>query len=561
MAQSYRRTKVFISYSHKDAKWLERLRVHLRPLEREHRIEIWDDTRIEPGTKWREEIEEALATSKVAVLLVSADFLASDFIATDELPRLLSAAEKEGAVILPLILSPSRFLRTTGIAQFQAVNDPSKPLISLTRGGQEAVLVKVSEAIEAALNRAAETVPEPPPFVKKSRRIDAAVPSHATVNEHIDLLVKVQFHDSPLLGIEDWPDRQKPASIKQTAAERSLEFPLDRRTSEVGSARLEIRLVAPDFEVRGTARKFVDVPPDRPSELVKFLITAKRSGRCKIDVEVYKDDKTYLGTIPLETNVDGMPAAEPPTVANLVLFVMVKREADELIKMTQDSRGKSVPNGRTKDTQPWYKRTVVIVALIGALGTLAGTIYKVGLPQITDGPSQNVAVRGRVSDTQGRALGGAKVSVEGKGLPPLIYTDSEGVFTVELPSDVKEVKIRVEAEGYDLYNRRVSLSAKNELEEIRLKRHEIEEKAELSGTVVDGNKRPLQGARVTLDDFPGMTPVETSSDGVFNLRDITKRYGQGVRVRVVMEGYLPNPYTEDVVLGAAPPIIELKRKR
>jgi hypothetical protein len=86
-------------------------------------------------------------------------------------------------------------------------------------------------------------------------------------------------------------------------------------------------------------------------------------------------------------------------------------------------------------------------------------------------------------------------------------------------------------------------------------------KADLSGTVLDHNNRPIQGAKVTLDDFPGMPPVETSSDGVFNLRDIPRKYGEGVRVRVTMEGYQPNPYTEDVVLGKTPPIIKLSRKR
>ncbi|HEX8072365.1 MAG TPA: carboxypeptidase-like regulatory domain-containing protein [Pyrinomonadaceae bacterium] len=86
-------------------------------------------------------------------------------------------------------------------------------------------------------------------------------------------------------------------------------------------------------------------------------------------------------------------------------------------------------------------------------------------------------------------------------------------------------------------------------------------KADLSGTVLDQNDRPLQGAKVTLDDLPGMQSVETSSNGVFNLRDIPKPYGAGVRVRVVMAGYQPNPYTEDVVLGKAPPIIKLRRRR
>lgn len=229
---------------------------------------------------------------------------------------------------------------------------------------------------------------------------------------------------------------------------------------------------------------------------------------------------------------------------------------------TQQDTVEPRANGDSEEHLPWYKRSAVIVALIGALVALTGTIIKVVIPKVWPEKSTNISVRGRVSDSQARPLGGAKVSLEGKGLPPLIYTDSEGIFSFYLPDDVREIKIRVEASGYDSYNRRVDVLAKNELEDIRLRpQPKPETEAELSGTVLDGAGRPLQGARVTLDDFPGMPPTETSSDGVFNLRNIPKKYGEGVRVRVVMQDYLPNPYTEDVVLGKAPPVITLKRSR
>ena len=146
-----KRVKVFVSYSHRDKTWLNRLRVHLKPLERDSALDIWDDSNIVAGSRWRDEIDLAIQSAKVAVLMISADFLASDFIISNELPPLLDAAREDGAVIMPLIVSPSRFQSTKTIAQFQAVNDPSRPLISLPRAKQEEILVKMSEDIERAL--------------------------------------------------------------------------------------------------------------------------------------------------------------------------------------------------------------------------------------------------------------------------------------------------------------------------------------------------------------------------------------------------------------------------
>ena len=145
--------KIFISYSHCNRDTLERLRVHLKPLERDDLIDPWDDTRLKTGQLWKDEIKNALATAKVAVLLVSADFLASDFIATEELPPLLAAERARGLIIMPVIVGPCRYTETPGLAQFMSVNDPARPISTMRKPDREAIWVKLAKDIEEAIGR------------------------------------------------------------------------------------------------------------------------------------------------------------------------------------------------------------------------------------------------------------------------------------------------------------------------------------------------------------------------------------------------------------------------
>jgi tetratricopeptide (TPR) repeat protein len=141
------RTKIFVSYSHKDVAHLNKLHIHLARFKQQGLI--WDDTEIRPGAKWHEQIKQALAATKIAILLVSADFLASNFIANEELPNLLKAAESEGTIILSLILSPCVYEDVLG--DFQTVNPNATPLLAMDENQQEQTWVKLHVTVKQYL--------------------------------------------------------------------------------------------------------------------------------------------------------------------------------------------------------------------------------------------------------------------------------------------------------------------------------------------------------------------------------------------------------------------------
>jgi len=124
---------IFISYSHKDEDWKNRLVRHLGVLQSEGHLDIWDDKRIEAGEDWYPEIQNAIDTSSVAILLISADFLTSKFILSEEVPRLLERREKEGLHIFPVIIKPCAWKHVQWLTRMQVRPKDGRPI----SGGSE----------------------------------------------------------------------------------------------------------------------------------------------------------------------------------------------------------------------------------------------------------------------------------------------------------------------------------------------------------------------------------------------------------------------------------------
>jgi hypothetical protein len=122
------------------------LLVHLKAAKLNSMVDWWDDTQIKPGERWYDEIKKAIASARVVILLVSVDYLASEFLFNNELPALLTASEEEGVTILPVILGPCLF-HHTALARFRSVNDPAIPLSKMTKHEKDEVWTTVVETI------------------------------------------------------------------------------------------------------------------------------------------------------------------------------------------------------------------------------------------------------------------------------------------------------------------------------------------------------------------------------------------------------------------------------
>lgn len=141
---------LFISYSHADKKWRDELLKYLKGLE-EQDIALWSDLDIKASAQWRDEIDRALTDARAALLIISQDFLASDFISQKELPSLLKKAETGGLKIFWVPVEPST-VHKTPIYDFQsAVDDPDVPLAKLRRTARKEQLVRIYERIAEAI--------------------------------------------------------------------------------------------------------------------------------------------------------------------------------------------------------------------------------------------------------------------------------------------------------------------------------------------------------------------------------------------------------------------------
>jgi hypothetical protein len=120
---------VFISYSHRDEPYREELEKHLSLLRRSDAIRSWHDRRIGAGDEWKAVIDEHLDRARIILLLVSVDFINSDYCYDDELKRALQRRAAGEAVVIPIILRQCEgWQKNTPFGALQALPRDGKPI-------------------------------------------------------------------------------------------------------------------------------------------------------------------------------------------------------------------------------------------------------------------------------------------------------------------------------------------------------------------------------------------------------------------------------------------------
>ena len=142
--------KVFYSFCHKDERLRSEMESHLKILERRLLISSWHDRLIRPGDKWANEIDENLESADIILLLVSADFIASEYCYSKEMDRALERQKAGDALVIPVILRDCNW-KNAPFGNLQGLPKNFKPIKKWT--DRDSAWRNVSEGIEDAVKR------------------------------------------------------------------------------------------------------------------------------------------------------------------------------------------------------------------------------------------------------------------------------------------------------------------------------------------------------------------------------------------------------------------------
>jgi TIR domain len=175
--------KLFCSYSHRDEPLRDELAKHLKPIERQGLVRSWHDREIGAGDLWKDAIDRNLQEADIILLLISADFLASDYCFDIEMKNALERHAAGAALVIPVILRPVDW-RATPFGKLQALPKDGKPVTTF-------------ENLDSALEQVAQGIRKAIEGLQKARDVPiarpqtAALPIPALPAANLDPIVKL----------------------------------------------------------------------------------------------------------------------------------------------------------------------------------------------------------------------------------------------------------------------------------------------------------------------------------------------------------------------------------
>jgi len=175
---------IFISHSRKDKAWADRLRLHLGVFD--DSVDVWQDSSIRPGDNWMASIREAISNADAAILLISPDYLASEFVTEAEIPNLLKTSKKGTMMIMPVMVRPTHIPPDHPIYQYQFANSPDQPLSGLSESAQDQVFARIASIIGEAARKPVSRKLEPKTSASLADEIAAKVAELLATNRTDD---------------------------------------------------------------------------------------------------------------------------------------------------------------------------------------------------------------------------------------------------------------------------------------------------------------------------------------------------------------------------------------
>jgi hypothetical protein len=166
--------RIFVSYARADERWKDLVCKHLDAVgeHEEHKLPVWQDGEIRAGDEWHEAIQGALRQARIALMLLSTDFLTSEYVKRYELFTLLERCAADGLRVIPVAVSPCALSTYPSLARLQVRPDPRKTLSEMSKGARERALVQLANEIAAMLAEEAPVQGTRPESVDARARVE-----------------------------------------------------------------------------------------------------------------------------------------------------------------------------------------------------------------------------------------------------------------------------------------------------------------------------------------------------------------------------------------------------